>query len=273
MRTIPWFIILVFMMILSSGCNGTLPTEVTLAETPPAVRTPSPMPSPPSATVRPTIAPDPAQLAPILSDWISTDGLILAAHVYREGACYDIGIYDDDRYTVFSCLLDFVYLSPEGSLDSYESSYLRRWAERFQSFEEPSDQGPLKFVGIGAAVSEFADKASMRALLSEIEWKAHGFIHGGGWPSAVFVARSVLSNRLGIPLDNQNVLRFDVMDFPDACLGAPRQDEVCAQVVTQGFHIQFVAQGMLYEYRTDVFGYDIRPFGEPQIAPTPGAAG
>ena len=273
MPTISRFFLLVCVMILSCGCSQTVPGEVSSTDLPLVKLTPSSIASLPYATAQPTIAPDDTQAAPPLSDRIPTDGLILVAHVSREGTCYDIGVYQDDHYTIHSCLPDFTYPSTEGSLKSHESAYLRRWEERFQSFEESSDQSLLKFLGTGGVIPEYADKASMRALLGDIEWRAHGYIHRGGSPSAVLVAQRVLSNRIGIPLDHQNVLKFDVVDFPDTCLGAPRPDEVCAPVFTQGFHIQFVAQGMLYEYRTDVFGYDIRPFGEPQIAPTQGPAG
>jgi len=113
----------------------------------------------------------------------------------------------------------------------------------------------------------------MQAMLGEIEWTAHQYVHRGGTPSAVLVARLVLSNQLGIWLDDSNVLNFEVTDFSDSCLGAPTPDEVCDPVVTEGFRIYFVVQGLMYEYHTDVWGYDIRPFGEPQIAPTQGAGG
>jgi hypothetical protein len=69
------------------------------------------------------------------------------------------------------------------------------------------------------------------------------------------------------------VLKFEAVDFPNSCLGTPKPKEVCVQVVTQGFRIQLVALGLLYEYHTDAFGFDIRPFGDPQAAPTQGAGG
>jgi hypothetical protein len=74
-------------------------------------------------------------------------------------------------------------------------------------------------------------------------------------------------------LDNKNVLKFEVAEFSDSCLGVPRAGEVCSSSVRQGFRIQVVAQGMMYEFHTDNFGYDIRQFGEPRVAPTSGPAG
>ena len=108
----------------------------------------------------------------------------------------------------------------------------------------------------------------MQALLEDLEWDAHGYVHPGGYPPVVFRTRTVLSTRLNMWLDNSAILKFEAVDYPDSCLGAPKPEEICEQIVTQGFRIQFVVQGLLYEYHTDVFGYDIRQFGEPQIAPT-----
>jgi hypothetical protein len=145
--------------------------------------------------------------------------------------------------------------------------------EKFQSFGEPSIHGLLKFTGNGNAVPEYADQVSMQALINDLEWAAHEYVHQGGYPSVVSHAREVLSHQLNKWLDNSSIRNFEVIEFSDSCFGAPKPDEICGQVLTQGFRIQFVVDGLLYEYHTDVFGYDIRQFGEPQIAPTQGAGG
>ncbi len=267
MRMIERFICLLFITVLFSACNGTIFADTAVIDTPVPQVT-----SIPTNTLLP-LTHDPDAVAPILSDDLPLDGLVLAAHMYADGTCYDLGIYQDGHYSVLSCLPGFTYPTSTGFLDEYKLSYLNKWVERFQSFEEPSSEGFLKFVGNGVILPDFSDIASMRAMISDIEWDAHGYIHKGGFPSPVLLAKEVLSNKLGIPLDNKSVLKFEVAEFPDACLGVPEAGEVCSQSVRQGFRIQLVAQGMLYEFHTDIFGYDIRQFGEPQIAPTPGPVG
>jgi hypothetical protein len=170
-------------------------------------------------------------------------------------------------------LPDFVYPAPNGVLDSNQSKYLHRWLGTFQSFDEPSIHGLLKFNGTGSTIAEFSDRISMQAMLEELEWTAHAYIDRGGFPPVVFHARTVLSNQLNKWLDNSSILKFEALDFPDTCLGAPKPNEVCESISTHGFRVYFVVDGLLYEFHTDVWGYDIRQFGEPKIAPTPSAAG
>ena len=131
----------------------------------------------------------------------------------------------------------------------------------------------MKFAGTGNAIPGIADKVSMQALIDDIEWNANEYVHPGGYPPVVFHTRTVLSNQLNKWLDDSSILKFEATDFPDACLGAPKPGELCEQAVTQGFRIYLVANNLMYEFHTDVFGYDIRSIGEPQIAPTQGAGG
>jgi hypothetical protein len=280
-----------FIIILLSACNGAVTVESptsTQVETPaPLVATATDTPLPVLPTFTPTNTlppPEPAvsgfPYAAALNDALPKENLILAQHFYADTIghlddtiCYDVGIYSDGSYIFISCRPDFTYPAPNGMLDANQSRYLNRWMEKFRSFEEPSIHGLLKFTGNGNAVPEYADQVSMQALIGDLEWDAHEYVHRGGYPSAVSHAREVLSHQLNKWLDNSNVLKFEAVDFPDSCLGAPKVDEVCEQVLTQGFYIQFVVDGMMYEFHTDVFGYEIRPFGEPRIAPTKGPVG
>ena len=41
------------------------------------------------------------------------------------------------------------------------------------------------------------------------------------------------------------------MDFPDAALGAPVEDEMSAQLLTPGSRIRLIAKGRTYEYRAN----------------------
>lgn len=278
------FLVWVIIFLLSA-CGGTVPTA-------------SPASAPLPVTVTGTLAPLPTftststqlPLEPVLSgfpyaaalnDALPKENLVLARHFYADTTaqvqgdeyCYDVGIYADHTYLFISCLPGFTYPAPSGTLDANQSNFLNRWVERFQSFEAPSIHGLLTFTGRGGDVPEYADQVAMQALIGDLDWAAHEYVHRGGYPSAVFHAREVLSHELNKWLDNSAILHFEVIEFPDTCLGAPKPDEVCGQVLTQGFRIRFVVDGLLYEYHTDVFGYDIRPFGEPQTAPTPGPVG
>lgn len=293
MKLFSIFIALFFTAIMISACNGTSPSEsstVEISATPLSfptftptneLRQPSATPLPLIPTFTPTNifpTPEPAgfPFTAELSDALPKENLLLAVHFYADTVghisgdefCHDVGIYNDDTYIVISCMPDFTYPAPTGKLDSNQSKFLHRWVEAFQAFDEPSIHGVVKFAGTGNTVPGIADKVSMQALISELEWSAHQYVHRGGYPSVVFHTRTVLSNQLNLWLDNSSILKFEATDFPDSCLGAPKPGEVCEPMVTQGFRIYLVAQGMLYEYHTDIFGYDIRPFGEPQIAPT-----
>jgi hypothetical protein len=44
------------------------------------------------------------------------------------------------------------------------------------------------------------------------------------------------------------------VEWPDACLGAAGDDEVCAEVVTPGFRIVLLARGGEHVYRSDLKG-------------------
>jgi hypothetical protein len=288
MKTTSKLIVLLFMIVIISACNGTTSTatpviNITSSETPTveASATPPPLPTftPTSALVYQSPEPAGFPYAAQLNEALPKENLLLATHIYADTVghiqgdeiCHDVGIYRDDTYIVISCLPGFTYPAPAGALDANQSKYLRRWLETFQSFEDPTIHGLLKFNGTGTAIPEFSDRVSIQALLGELEWTAHAYIHRGGTPSVVFRAREVLSHQLNKWLDDSSILKFEVVDFPNTCLGAPKPNEVCEPISTQGFRIYFVVNNLMYEYHTDAWGYDIRPFGEPQIAPTQGA--
>jgi len=67
---------------------------------------------------------------------------------------------------------------------------------------------------------------------------------------AVIHARQDLAQRLGVSENDVNMISVKQVDFPDAALGAPGEDEMSAQVITPGWRIQLKAQGESYEYRS-----------------------
>jgi hypothetical protein len=62
-------------------------------------------------------------------------------------------------------------------------------------------------------------------------------------------ARRDLAQRLGISKDDVVLKSVEPVDFPDAALGAPLEDEMSAQVITPGWRIILKANDKNYEYR------------------------
>jgi len=62
-------------------------------------------------------------------------------------------------------------------------------------------------------------------------------------------ARRDLAQRLGISKDDVVRKSVEPVEFPDASLGAPLEDEMSAQVITPGWRITLKANDENYEYR------------------------
>jgi hypothetical protein len=62
-------------------------------------------------------------------------------------------------------------------------------------------------------------------------------------------ARRDLAQRLGISESDVAVKSVEPVDFPDAALGAPLEDEMSAQMITPGWRITLNANDKNYEYR------------------------
>lgn len=258
------------LMIFLFACGGGATTQSPVPDSSAPTATPLPLPTSTTTSTLPSPQAAGFPYVPALNNDLPTDGLILATHVYGDNTCYDLGVYQDHTYIVISCLSEYTYPVTGGVLDTYEASYIQRWVERYQSYEAPSAHGLLKFQGRGTVIPDEAEKISMEALLSTLELLAHNYVVPfDGRPRAVYVAQKVLAQKLGIPLDQIATLNFEKVDFPDACLGLPKSDELCAQVITSGYLIQLAVDDLMYQFHTDLSGYDIRQYGEPQIAPTP----
>jgi len=255
-------IIFCILIVTLAACNAVIVTEGISTTTPPSKSSAFPY-------------------AAELNSTLPKENLLLARHYYgdpdeqNEGAeiCYDVGIYSDNTYVVISCQPNFTYPAPTGRLDEMQVKFIHQWTETFQSFDEPAIHGLLKFNGNGSNAVEFSNQVSMHAILSRIEWNARQYESGGGTPVVVFHARSILANQLDLLPDDVHIQNFEAMNFPDACLESPKSSELCEPIVMQGYRIYLIANNLMYEYHTDLWGYDIRPFGEPQIAPTQSAGG
>lgn len=77
---------------------------------------------------------------------------------------------------------------------------------------------------------------------------------------AVMRARSDLAERLGVSENEVVEGSVEPVEFPDAALGAPLDDEMSAQVITPGWRIRLRAQGETYEYRATGAGLRLYNF-------------
>ena len=64
-------------------------------------------------------------------------------------------------------------------------------------------------------------------------------------------ARHDLTQRLGVSETEIAAESIAQVEFPDASLGAPIEDEMSAQVITPGWRIRLRANGQTYEYRAN----------------------
>jgi hypothetical protein len=78
------------------------------------------------------------------------------------------------------------------------------------------------------------------------------------YPPAVAAAIGALAEELGLNPGMIDVVGFETVDWPDACLGLPVEQEICAAGVTPGWRIVLRAGDMEYELHTDSLGERIR---------------
>lgn len=73
-------------------------------------------------------------------------------------------------------------------------------------------------------------------------------------PQAVLEAATWLSQELGISVEDVEIIEFEQVEWPDACLGVPQEGQACAQVITPGFRVSLEVNGQQYELRSDQEG-------------------
>ena len=78
------------------------------------------------------------------------------------------------------------------------------------------------------------------------------------YPFAVLNAVEELSQGTAIPAEEIEVISYQQVEWPTACLGFSEPGEMCAQVITPGWLIVLKAQGENFEFHTDQDGSDIR---------------
>jgi len=83
-----------------------------------------------------------------------------------------------------------------------------------------------------------------------------------GAQEAVDAAKEFLVIQLGVDEEEIQVVQATAVEWPDACLGIPAMDEMCAQVITPGFVITLEATvdgvGEYFAFHTDESGEALR---------------
>ena len=79
--------------------------------------------------------------------------------------------------------------------------------------------------------------------------------------SAVEKAKTDLSGRINVAVDEIETVSVNEQDFPDMSLGAAVEDEMSAQMISSGWQINLESGGEAYEYRADKYQLRLCGFG------------
>jgi len=75
--------------------------------------------------------------------------------------------------------------------------------------------------------------------------------------------RALLARQLHLAETEVAIVAAEPQEWPNACLGAPAADEMCAQVVTPGYRVTLSAAGQIYTFHADRDGYRSRLVAAP----------
>lgn len=95
------------------------------------------------------------------------------------------------------------------------------------------------------------------AVLGFLAWKFVPWNGSGRGPAQA--AALALADRFHTSERYVEVLSVEKKSWPDACLGLPKKDETCAQVVTPGYQVTLKAEEETKVYRTNEDGTVVRP--------------
>lgn len=87
-------------------------------------------------------------------------------------------------------------------------------------------------------------------------------------PEPVTLLQTTLAGTLGLPVAEVRIAGVEAVDWSDTCLGAPRPDEMCAEVITPGYRVVFATPQGRYVIHTDQTGTSYRQV-EPALDSTP----
>ena len=78
------------------------------------------------------------------------------------------------------------------------------------------------------------------------------------YPPAIPAAIQTVAAALSIEPSDVDVLAYERMDWPDACLDYKEVDEICEEVITPGWRIELRRGNAEIEVHTDMLGLNIR---------------
>jgi hypothetical protein len=78
------------------------------------------------------------------------------------------------------------------------------------------------------------------------------------YPRSVVAAIRFLADELHVNPASVQVLDFTSVEWPDSCLGLPRQNEQCLPMLTPGWRVIMKVSGNVYELHTDEVGDQVR---------------
>jgi hypothetical protein len=77
-------------------------------------------------------------------------------------------------------------------------------------------------------------------------------------PDVALNVQNYISETMNVPPENIEIKNVEQKDWPNACLGLPEGDEVCAEAITPGWLLTFNVNDQEYKYRVDQTGTVIR---------------
>ncbi|MFN2500867.1 MAG: hypothetical protein ABR530_02520 [Pyrinomonadaceae bacterium] len=77
---------------------------------------------------------------------------------------------------------------------------------------------------------------------------------------AAEMAKTDLSQRLELDVNDVEIAEVSERDFPDMSLGAPVDGEMSAQMISSGWQIRLKARDKRYEYRADKYQLRLHNF-------------
>ena len=77
-------------------------------------------------------------------------------------------------------------------------------------------------------------------------------------PDVALNVQNYIIETLGVTQESVEIKNVEQMDWPNACLGLPEGDEVCAEAITPGWLLTFNINGQEHKYRVDQTGMVIR---------------
>jgi len=77
-------------------------------------------------------------------------------------------------------------------------------------------------------------------------------------PDVAVIVIEELARNLSISSSEVHFVSIEEVQWPDGCLGAALPDEVCTQMIVDGYRIILEADGQQYEFHTDYMGEAVR---------------